>query len=861
MNRNSTSSNSSRPASVERVGRRRVLTGAAAVGLFVGVLTACGDSGKDSLPVQRRATVQPSDTAVPVPVLSKPIRISPTTGVPTTRPTATTAPTESSQTDPDQGIVNDPSIRLAASREPGGGLSILADRALMSLTQLGEFRVGGDQRNLAKSIRSTASQAALASVGSNGPQLPLPPRGKKVKVTGVVWSGQTVTVDAEKLADGRIAFIDSSQPGADRGSGKGLSVVFDGSGLESFDNLPGTIATMNEGDEPDRDVLTAAWAAKSTLDFLRTEFGRNSYDGNGGNVISVVHVPAALGGCDSWPAGSVLLFTGRCMEDDQELFPTTVDIGRFAYLLMTEVQSSTAPNLFWTSGQRGAVSIGTSDYLALVVQNRGLGSAHSVLGAGLCPGLVESYLCRPWKPDESGLHDLDTGAVFDDAQFLLREPLGNLDFTNKFRIQTENSLIWSNALFQIRKAFSSEDGGDMVTSAAAARFDKIVYRALTEYSDSEGDMMSAASALQQAAQDLNATADELSVIEEQFVISQLCAKCTTPKQVSNQMAASFRTEHRPNIVDGGVVYHREVPGPGGSRSYTEAVISSFADPNVDAPTGNSALAAGSASFDVRGTGDWIVDTRFEPTSGKWQGVFLTQMSTGKSERIDGVSGWAAPAISAETVVWPANSNGSNSIRARATKGGKVQSLSVDIKPILLAVDGKTVAYQLQDGTLGVWDLASNKQRSIATLSGMPDSVLQVFPRIPGELAVSGNRVAVLSVKENYSLPFTVQVFDLVTNEAKTLSTTAYAAGLSMKGDTVIWSEIVGDQPSAIGTLFSDKVPDTDLAGYSFKTDETAILLTERGQQGFPSIGDGKLAWQDSVSGADDIYIADLPEGW
>ena len=144
---------------------------------------------------------------------------------------------------------------------------------------------------------------------------------------------------------------------------------------------------------------------------------------------------------------------------------------------------------------------------------------------------------------------------------------------------------------------------------------------------------------------------------------------------------------------------------------------------------------------------------------------------------------------------------------------------------------------------------------------MPDSVLQVFSRIPGELAVSGNRLAVLSVKENYSLPFSVQVFDLDTNEVKMLSTTAYAAGLSMKGDTVIWSEIVGDQPSAIGTLFSDKVSDTDLAGYSFKTDETAILLTERGQQGFPSIGNGKLAWQDSVSGADDIYVADLPEGW
>ena len=94
----------------------------------------------------------------------------------------------------------------------------------------------------------------------------------------------------------------------------------------------------------------------------------------------------------------------------------------------------------------------------------------------------------------------------------------------------------------------------------------------------------------------------------------------------------------------------------------------------------------------------------------------------------------------------------------------MQSLSVDLKPILLAVDGKTVAYQLQDGTLGVWDLASNNQRSIATLSGMPDSALQVFSRIPGELAVSGNRLAVLSVKENYSKPFTVQVFDLDTNE-------------------------------------------------------------------------------------------------
>ncbi len=828
--------------------------------LLVGVLSACGESNKGAFSDTRIDVPPTTQAPASTPVLSNPVRVTAATEPPPTTAAAPTPTTGDTTVTTVVSSVDTTGLPLGDNRESQSGLSALANRALAARVSGSSFDALENQSIIAQSIQSVSSSAAIASVTSGGPQLSLPPAGKKVKVTGVVWSGQTVTVNAEKLADGRIAFIDSSQPGASRATGRGLSVVYDGAALESFDNVLGTVATMNEGDEPDRDVLTAAWSAQMTLDYLRTEFGRNSYDGNGSPLLSVVHVPAALGDCDSWPAGNLLLFTGACVQDNQELVPTSVDIGRFAYLVMVNVSNVLAPNLFWTGGQRGAVSIGTNDYFALNVQNRTAAAPTSVLGVGLCQNGVESYLCRRWKPDELGIHDLDTGAIFDDAAFLIREPLGNLDSINRFRIQMENSAVWSNALYQIRKAFSGEDGGDMATSEAAARFDKMVFRALTEYFDNEGDMASAANAVMQAAQDLGASEAEIGVMQQQFELSQLCLKCTTPKEVATPAAASARTEHRPNVVNSGVLYSREVPASGKSVSTTQAVLASLDALDSETPNGNSLLAPGFGSMDARGSGDWVVDTRLE-ANGSWKGFYLTRLSTGKSERLDSVSGWAAPAVSDDMVVWTTNVEGNNTIRARKTAGGTAKTFAVDGRPILLAVEGNTVAYQLQDGTLGVWDLAANSQRTLNSLPGMPDSVLRSFSRMPGELAVSGSRLAVLSAQDNYASPFLVEVFDLETGDKKILSTSALAAGLAMKGDTVIWSEIVGDQPSALVRLWGDAVADADLTGYSFASDQTVTLLTERGQQGFPSIGNGKLAWQDSVSGGDDIYIADLPDGW
>ena len=111
--------------------------------------------------------------------------------------------------------------------------------------------------NLANGVAGAAGIVSQIRPGT----LQLPERGEPVKVRGTVIGGVDVTLTLEKLPDGSIVFIDSSQPNADREDGTGLNLVFDGSQVASPRDLPGDLARINDGERIDPDTFTAAWAA------------------------------------------------------------------------------------------------------------------------------------------------------------------------------------------------------------------------------------------------------------------------------------------------------------------------------------------------------------------------------------------------------------------------------------------------------------------------------------------------------------------------------------------------------------------------------------------------------------------------
>ena len=204
-------------------------------------------------------------------------------------------------------------------------------------------------------------------------------------------------------------------------------------------------------------------------------------------------------------------------------------------------------------------------------------------------------------------------------------------------------------------------------------------------------------------------------------------------------------------------------------------------------------------------------------------------------------------------------DGSNYVlNTRLNTGGEVATLNVGSRPIHLGIDGKQVAYILQNGTVAAWSSDSSDPTALMETPAVPDE--QLYQRMPGGIVVSGTRVAALLSRERNEEPNTVVLFGLDTGTRELLTDSAFPAGIAMDGSYVVWAEVVGLQQSGIASFLRRPVADTTLMVYSAGTKAYTLAFAQRGQQGFPSISGRRLAWQDSASGSDDIYTALLPAG-
>ena len=126
----------------------------------------------------------------------------------------------------------------------------------------------------------------------------------------------------------------------------------------------------------------------------------------------------------------------------------------------------------------------------------------------------------------------------------------------------------------------------------------------------------------------------------------------------------------------------------------------------------------------------------------------------------------------------------------------------------------------------------------------------------GALAMSGNRIATVSTADEIGKAL---VFDLDANTRTTHSSSALPLGIAISDDFVVWTESVGFQqtPLAPGR---QGYPDTELRGRNFTNGALYRMVNHRGIQGFPSLSDGLLVWQESANGGSDVYAARLGTG-
>ena len=248
--------------------------------------------------------------------------------------------------------------------------------------------------------------------------------------------------------------------------------------------------------------------------------------------------------------------------------------------------------------------------------------------------------------------------------------------------------------------------------------------------------------------------------------------------------------------------------------------------------------------------DLVVDVRADKGS-----VNLRNLRTGAQEQLTADPGLAQPAVSADSVAWWDGSGGqAGSLAWRRTAGGNVATLPVPAPVQHVAVDGTRVAFLLVDGTLGLWDAETGEAKSLATLPALKKQL--PFPVPPGGLAMSNGRIAAIVFNGSIS-DWALVVFDLDGNGA-IVSDKASPFGVTMNGDMLIWAENVGLESGKVASSSGTEILDTDIEGYSFRTNTFYRIFPLRGQQGFPSFDGDRLARQDSALGGNDIFTVRLP---
>ncbi|MEO3872920.1 M4 family metallopeptidase [Nonomuraea sp. B12E4] len=274
-----------------------------------------------------------------------------------------------------------------------------------------------------------------------------------VEGSGRLVRGDTVRLPAYQRADGVYELRDRSRPMWNGTTGE--IVTYDGEGgdlseYESHD--PARSATPVFGPEhTGSGAVDAHWGAGKVYEFYR-RLGRESLDGRGGTIQSVVNV--TQGG---WPFdgamwdGTKMVYGGGT--GDSPSFASSLDIVGHE---MTHGVIQHSANLVYL-GQSGAMNEALADYFGNAIQVDAFGIPMTDPDASL----LGEDRCRPQPPSECADRDLD------DDRNTAEDYLGTTTAIDAGGVHL-NSTIFSGALWDVRERLG-------------ARFDRVVYKALTEY--------------------------------------------------------------------------------------------------------------------------------------------------------------------------------------------------------------------------------------------------------------------------------------------------------------------------------------------------------------------------------------------
>jgi hypothetical protein len=658
------------------------------------------------------------------------------------------------------------------------------------------------------------------------------PDPNSVEITGPNPIGGTLAGHGVQTDKG-VALVDTTTPSWNQESASGGIYTFDATKVKNSSQLPGKLVVSPDTKIRDAEAMAAQALSRDVYDYYAA-LGRDSWDGQGGSMVSTVHYgPSDF--CNSFFTSSLrqpqMVYGNPCTTSQGQAEVTEVEIDTAGHEI-THGVTATSAGLKYT-GQSGALNESFSDYFGNVIGNQVKGTDSVAIFEGGCTGYTEETIFCTRNPDGSlSLRYMLTGNDFDDYLRAL-DPgyrLKLLGFSSQDQGGVHyNSAIWNNALWSIRVNLAKIDGTPGNESPLARAFDKVVYAALTTRLGPTSGFLDARAAVEQVIVDTGLDPVVLRTAREVFDANKICPGCPDTGELGGDtVSASPATQLHPVVSKDNVAW-LDVSGDGDNFGFLASTKLGGAAPNLGRSSNVAEVAFGGdalVTLDLNGD-----ITRY--TAGGSSAVVLDQVPF-EASLAAGLAGSDAGAawVRADDTVSYVDASGQVT-RAKVTglRGDTLTGLGTGAGVVGIGTDG---------GKVLVWQPGAQVTQ-VGQLNGAVISVA----------AYGGNLVAVDDRGH-------VELFT-ADGQSFQLSSAASPFGVTMNDRYVVWAEEKGALTAGVAGG-SSPFPETDLYLASLATGTIYDLVPEGGQQGFPSLSGNRLVWQDAAFGGDDVLTAEIPDG-
>ncbi|MCQ0022307.1 M4 family metallopeptidase [Streptomyces somaliensis DSM 40738] len=590
-------------------------------------------------------------------------------------------------------------------------------------------------------------------------------------------------------------------------------------------------------DATEAGAVDAHWATARVYDYFRDVHGRDSLDGRGMGIDSLVGVTEFQSPyANAFWDGRKAVYGGG----DQEYRPFSAALDVVGHELTHGVIEHSADLVY--AGQSGALNEAIADYFGNAVEAH----VHGTPVTDPDSGLLGERLCRTKGPRECALRDLSDGRTTT-GSFL------GLDFANDNGGVHLNSTIFGGALWDARE----ELGADLT--------DRIVYKALTEYLTPLDGFTEGRAAVLAAAKDLGVTGDSLKALRGAFTAHGIVPGWEKALGIDSKPLFGRINTTRTGLGAGGGWWAASRSNEDGSEPYS--VWAGRADgrgrPQLMSPNDgryhtNPATDGRTVVWQAHGPGG--VELLARPLTG---GVVRTLWS--------GRSGGSVSGVDGDVVTFGyANHGGRSAVAYLSLKdpanierigGGtyhRAYSPSVS--------DGRVAYREWRRVALGARAVYEWRIVVVDVATG-ESTVVQEYPHTArlGPTAVNGTHVFWLVDEDSTDGATALRRATLAGSEAVDLlpgrgPDARYAYDLTVSEDSATVLSYLPDAPLGNGT--SPKLHQFEAAGIpgapgTYK----GRVSCNRGAQTHPAaVGSGQVVWLDSTTGTTDVVTRPRPAG-